>query len=542
MSERSRGRPYGKSGDKSGCQSPACARSRAGWLLRVNRLYSSEARWISQSAFAREFRGGSWSTEISGSTLSRWETGRTTLPRKAVGRYEEMLHLPVDSLISTIDMMYRYMPCSHRREHHGYEQRPLDVGVASALLDRALQGQFMSGSDWDALSGALASPVTGVLLERNWAALADRLVTETLLAGGMAWRQRHESLSRLLCHSPGRAQMTAACRSWARDAARPPLAEAISLLDATGYPDAGITVLRELTDPASEKARLGALLACVRKVRLGHFSETQLTGLARTVAELALDRAAAPFGERELATTVLSTIPYEAIPRALRRTTLHAPRTSIRLSPRPSDELATLIALRTVSRMPRHLPGYTEELLGDLLEDALHATQLDDRVFASMCVASTPYGPVVAAVLSHELSRPARTRAPEPACRILSVLAMTGSQPERELVERLVLSPALSGEVIRAAVDALAHMGGESPAPFWGRALDLWTASAFPETSAKSQVLPDLVYALGFRNNAAMLHRVANTASVPEGIRRTARWWTSVSPWIRESITCGAVF
>lgn len=66
---------------------------RLGWLLRVNRLYTTQSRYNRLRNFAAEFsRDGSGAPAVG--TFSRWETGASTAPYRAVRRYERVLNQP----------------------------------------------------------------------------------------------------------------------------------------------------------------------------------------------------------------------------------------------------------------------------------------------------------------------------------------------------------------------------------------------------------------------------------------------------------------
>jgi hypothetical protein len=81
---------------------------RVAWLLRVNRLYGFDERWVRGSHFADAFQGGHWPERTSTYRISRWETAAVRVPYLAVRRYEELLQLPANSLVALIDTIYRY--------------------------------------------------------------------------------------------------------------------------------------------------------------------------------------------------------------------------------------------------------------------------------------------------------------------------------------------------------------------------------------------------------------------------------------------------
>lgn len=145
---------------------------RLGWLLRVNRLYTTQSRYNRLRNFATEFsRDGSCAATVG--TFSRWETGASTVPYRAVRRYERMLNLPDYSLVSVIDTISRYMSPT--------------TGPAP-LLERPEKPDE---------PGVILSP------NKVWAELSERLLHETSVADGTLWMHRAEAFNRLIAHPAG---------------------------------------------------------------------------------------------------------------------------------------------------------------------------------------------------------------------------------------------------------------------------------------------------------------------------------------------------
>jgi hypothetical protein len=80
-----------------------------GWLLRANRTLGPADDLRSGRAFAEALRPG-----LAPSQITRWETGAITAGRATVRRYEELLGLEPESLVTVRDALYRTLPASRR--------------------------------------------------------------------------------------------------------------------------------------------------------------------------------------------------------------------------------------------------------------------------------------------------------------------------------------------------------------------------------------------------------------------------------------------
>nr|BBJ55917.1 hypothetical protein SAVMC3_85460 [Streptomyces avermitilis] len=223
-------------------------RARVAWLLRVNRLLGEDITLKSLPAFAAAFRGGTYGREVSVSTVSRWETGRTSVPWAAVRRYEELLGLPRNLLTATARTVWRYLAPGPVLDTSPIASaaRPLED-----LLEQAVSGDVMAGDDWDQLTDGLCTRPDVVLMPTGtWYRLAERLVEEMVIADRLPWMLRFESLNRLLNHPRGGRTVIAVCGELAAGSARLTATEIICALDNCGHPDAADRVLSELASPA----------------------------------------------------------------------------------------------------------------------------------------------------------------------------------------------------------------------------------------------------------------------------------------------------
>jgi hypothetical protein len=528
MAQSTRGRPYGqaRAGRAAHASTPLLTRHRVAWLLRVNRLYGRDPRWAKGAVFAEAFRGGCWPAEVSTSSVSRWETGATRAGYRAARRYEQLLGLPPGRLTATADNLYRYATPSAGavplliRPPGDPEAAERRVDV---LLDKALDDVPVTGGEWDELTALLVIHPQLRLRSRDWTALAERLLTESLVSDGLPWQQRHEALNRVLGHPTGQVAAVSACIAWAADATNQVFLETVCLLDSSGHPDAAAGVLAQLARPTNDSAFLGALLACVRKVRLGHFDRTQAAALAKLVRQVAHDAGGHQAEERSLAAVVLRMLDGGAPPLPARTAG----------AARPASDLATRVTDSALSAVSRDIPRFDDPLLPVLVGEMLLHPVSDVRLYAAMTVAATPYRTVASAAMSRELSRLAVARDVALAGRLLEALRVVGGAAERPLVQRLALAPTLPDEVVRAATSALSHMGGRSPRAFWESALALRPGAGARPRPPGGRAASAAVYGLGISGETDLLRRVAADLRIPAMTRAAASWWLRVPARVR---------
>jgi hypothetical protein len=151
------------------------------------------------------------------------------------------------------------------------------VARIEELIDKARSDDVMTGQERDELTREISAvPFFFISPGKTWAAMAERLLQEQIIADGVAWLQRWGAHVRMLGHPVGRQHAIAACASLAADRTNQVGIEVICALDVTGHPDASHHVLGQLACPTSDQTFYGALLACVRKVARGHFTAGQI--------------------------------------------------------------------------------------------------------------------------------------------------------------------------------------------------------------------------------------------------------------------------
>ncbi|WP_431885271.1 hypothetical protein [Micromonospora wenchangensis] len=511
------------------------ATERVAWLLRCNRLLGADGGWAQAKRFAAAFRGGSWTGSVTESRISRWETGVVRPPSAAVTRYEELLQLPEGKLAAVVAVLRR-----HARGHDGaataadrWPVTPGDEEQLDELLDRALSPAVMTGAQWDRLSGLVAARPGLVLTPRSARArMTERLVSEMIIASGVPWQQRFEALNRLLGHPSCGPAAVAACADLGADRENQIFIEVVGALDATGHPDANRGVLRQLDDPTNDRALCGALLACERKIRFGHFTPEQLRVVAGTVDDLLTDPVHAE--DAQVLAGLLTRRGHR-----FRAATNSPPRRAPGAHgpvPTPAEAATAGRIARTVMAQLGGNPTVTlGETLSCLVAEILFHPVNDVRLYTAMLVAATPCGPPLARALAAELE-PTRGDRLAANLRILTAVRVLGDDPERPAVERIVVAANLPAELVRAACFGLGHLRGASTRRFWTdavtRHLDSWTRTG---DDTRLAALTGIVYSLGICGDDILLRRVRDTCDAPDVVRRAATWWLGIPGHVRRS-------
>ncbi|MGR6320029.1 hypothetical protein Q2K19_25730 [Micromonospora soli] len=519
------------------------------WLLRVNRLYGPNERWARGSDFAEAFQGGCWPERTSVYRISRWETAAVRVPYRAVRRYEELLQLPANRLVALLDAIYRYSaatdgsaPLLDRGLRDG---NPHQVARLEELVEAVRSEEIVTGSDWDELTAYLAFSPRQVITPRSaWSDIAERLLAEMIVADGVAWMQRYEALNRLLAHPVGQQHAVAACASLAADRTNQVFVEIVSALDASPHPDASRHVLDQLSHPTNDRAQYGALLACVRKLRYGHFNDPQTRRLVSVVNELALDPARYEDAQ-PLATELLRRLPADVPASAKTRLrhlvagdpTLGQVLAAGRLAAAEAGEvLVARMTNTTLANMPRDVPSFRDELLPALLDEMLFSPVFDVRLHAAILLFGTPYRRPVASALALELGSHATAFSVDVAHAMIEALRILGDDRQRPLIERLTTANGVPPSITVAATQAIGHIGGRSDDNYWKKALN-HHADLLHRTGnkASASALNALIYGLGMARNTPLLDQVRNHHLAPAMARAAASWWLNLQRTVYES-------
>jgi hypothetical protein len=157
------------------------------------------------------------------------------------------------------------------------------------------------------------------------------------------------------------------------------------------------------------------------------------------------------------------------------------------------------------------------------------------RLNAGFLIAATPYRDPVAAAVGEEIPDALRGDGPR-AVALLTSLGALGACPDRALLERLVLEPAVRPAVNEAAARALGLVPGRSAEEFWATALHRhlteWRRTGSTTTLT---TLRRLVQALGAADERWILAALGQDPEVPVPVRTAATWWVTVDPATRSA-------
>jgi len=250
-----------------------------GWLLRVNRRLSPDEALRSGRTFARAFSTGG-SQPLAPSQITRWETGELLPTRETVRRYEWLLGLAPESLVSVADaMMHSAAGGASLRVSHDSDQER-DRARLFHLLDRVTAADSLTGADWSALTEMVAArPQLELYPPKLWRDLTYRLLDEMVDTIGVEWLQRQTAMIRLIRHPAACRYAITGCIAHADDPRSLLVVEPLSLLDNSQDPTANRYVLQQLQQPDSHRALEGALHAIIHKVSNGHFQHQESTQL-----------------------------------------------------------------------------------------------------------------------------------------------------------------------------------------------------------------------------------------------------------------------
>ncbi|WP_422770483.1 hypothetical protein ACN28C_27860 [Plantactinospora sp. WMMC1484] len=154
-----------------------------GWSLRANRLNGDADKILkSGKEFARLFRRDG-EPPLAPSQITRWERGEVAVTRATIRRYEQMLDLRPDSLVSVCDAIRRAESVTFRPP-----RSKVDHDRLHDLLDLAVGGAPMSGLLWMEFAEHVANRPDLMLHPREqWLIVVGRLLNELVVADHEEW-------------------------------------------------------------------------------------------------------------------------------------------------------------------------------------------------------------------------------------------------------------------------------------------------------------------------------------------------------------------
>ncbi|MFJ2237926.1 XRE family transcriptional regulator [Streptomyces sp. NPDC087859] len=495
---------------------------------------------------------------MSVSALSRWETGQVPVPAAAVSRYEELLALPRDLLVTTARTTLRYLASSAlTRPPLPRTGKGLEAAAdrAQELVERALSRDLMRGEDWAELTEALCEIDRFALLPVSaWTQMTERLVAEMVISDDVPWMARFEALNRLLNQPRAAQHAIAVCASLARDSSNYAATEVICALDNTAHPDAAARVLAEVSRPSSQRALEGAVMACIRKVDYRHFTAPQVRRLAQAVEDIGPGWDL--FGQMQALSSVLYELPGVVPAERGRpspsatvvrdagvahssssRPRVHRTPPAGLIAAMPPTELAA-VARRILRHVRRGTgPDRTDATLSLLVTEMFCHPVFDVRLHTSLLLAATPYRRPLADAAVAELSRSRIAATVSCALPVLGALRIIGDARHRASVERLALTSGLPRATISAAVHSLGHIDAHpGDDAFFTRALTHYARQwAQRRDPVAATTLSGLVYAMGRAGRTDLLRDVRDRAEHPLTARQAAAWWLNLSIHTRAS-------
>jgi hypothetical protein len=377
----------------------------------------------------------------------------------------------------------------------------------------------MRGADWRRLT-VLIQERPGLLLHppELWREIAETLLRELVVSEHESWFVRQEAMSRLLEHPASAGHAIAACTDMADDASNPVFIEPISLLDATDCPAANRYVLRELCAPRNDQSLQGALLAATSKHRRGHYSLAERATLTKAVADLLQDRAAHP----EVGPLVVDLLAL-----------LDAGR------PRAQGAamgIASSLAMDAQRRLAVAAAG-PDQVLAELIDEALFSHNADGRLYAAALVGATPYREPLAQAVIDRLCKTAAIRDDIFVERGLRLLARLRVTAHYSLVQRLLQDAAATPRTRHSAAWSLSHTAVRVEEPVWRKIADLQLhLFKTRPSSLDADILRGLVYSIGAAAHPRLMAEFAAHPSLPHHIRQLAGWWNERGGALLDSV------
>ncbi|WP_027341435.1 hypothetical protein [Hamadaea tsunoensis] len=476
------------------------ARGKIGWLLRANRtLTDVHHKLRSGKEFARLFRADGESA-LAPSHITRWEQGGIAVSRATVRRYERLLDLRPESLVTVCDAVARTeVVREESADPRTGEERERDL---KELLDRALSGAVMTGLDWSSMAEIVRStPGLFLFPTENWALLTGRLLEELVVSDHAEWLLRQEAMSKLLEHPYAGVHAVQSCISLVEDRASAAVLEPMSLLDVSASPSANAYILGQLAKPDDQRVLYGAAVAARQKLLRGHFDAAQVRGLLAAAAQRMKEGAAGD--------TLTS---LRLLVQGVREP---PPRTHV-------AEISTRVALQVHGAMAAERE---DPLLVEMIDEALFGIESDARMVAAMCLAATPYRAHVGTALLAEIQAGLVGRDEDFPRRALRTLTTLAVDVHRPLILRILTTPGFNAGVREAAAWALPHCAGRYAETTW-RGLLAAYGGAWRRTPSDhlGRVLHGIAYGIGTDDYHGLTEEIRTDPSLPLVARRTAGW------------------
>jgi len=512
----------------------------SGWLLRSKRMLGADPsiRPLGRFAAAAAELGGD--PTMSPPRISRWETGIHSVPHSVAERYEQIIGLPAGTLAAPLALLHRHFAVDLRLELP-YERRvpALDKATHAQLadlVDRVRAGAAVTGLEWDRFTAFLTVNPCLIFARPDTAAvLARRLLAETLVADGLAWQLRFESFNRMLAHPVFAEDAAAACIAVTDEPHHPAVFEAVNFLDGSPHPTAGAFLAQALAGRGDDDVFGGALMAGVRRSRLGQFTAEECAAMVPALRTLVEDDSA-DLLTRRLALRILALL--RAHPRT--RQALDGAARAISQSSLPladhvhqaGVELADDVLSHARDTSTAAVARFQDQTLPSLLRAAILDPVPDQRLYLDMLLNASPYRDAIATRAAHWLSQP-----PHPQLRrnLLTLVRVLGDARVADPFLAFGTDPDCDLGLRVSSLRALGHLGLPADSPLWRHAEG--AVGAARDATTVGTLGPALAYALGVSGNTAGLRRLRRR--LPPEQHPTVDWWLNQPAGVQDSLARG---
>lgn len=457
--------------------------------------------------FARAWPDGDRVQPVHVSTIQRWEAGLIAVPRDAIKRYEELLRLPTGQLTAVFDLLpgLTRQPRPLPVASGDLQQLTAQGGRAGVLLDQVCSSALVSGAEWDELTGLLSQWPAAFLPPRMWESMAQRLLTEMLIADGTSWAQRYEALARLFNHPTGGTAAIDACASAAGLRHHQAMTSTVAALGASDHSDSITAMVSQVHNPTNDRALTGAVAGLAETVWRGRLNPAQRGRVLAVLQPLAgsgdaLDAWSADLVQRLTTTRPVRRGPAQSLDAVRRNVVDRVTSRTVALvdGPEPSDELREVVHCLLFHENP------------------------DSQLGASFTLAATPYRQPLATALRQELGS-ALAGPADWSTTVLSALRALGGEPELRLAERIVTAAGIPGETVRVAAFAIAHLGDDTSSEWWQNAISQRLGAVSGPTDI--EILRGLAYSAGITGRRSALKQLRTDPRTPFDSQAAASWW-----------------
>lgn len=484
-------------------------------MLAANR---SAAALTSRVGFARALPVEGRVQAVHPSTILRWETGALPVPRAVIVRYEELLDLPVGRLTAVWDLLLGAETHAQDRPRPPTDVPDPQRRRLNSLIEATTSDHQVSGSDWNDLTRHLSTLPAVFLPDRDWEAMAQRLLVEMLAACGTSWVQRYVAINRLLTHASAAEIVIDTCATAVAQHNHQVVTSTMATLGVADHRDAVSAIIGQLHHPTNDRALIGAITALEEARRRNHLDTDQQARAAGALRPLT-----SPGQDLKYAADAM-------LLNLAQRT--RKPHMASPASPNPQQaQVIDRLTTRATALLAHDPAEQDSAILHELITTMLIEPDGDLSLLAAQTLAATPYRRPLAQAVRNEIARPATLTGPsEWSTTLIAALRALGSPADLPLLGRIVNASGIPAETIRVAAFAIAHLEAEIPQAWWMRtvATNLRRSEHQISLRAHTEILRGLTYSAGITGSRAGLELIRTSESAPYEARAAAGWWLNL--------------